>query len=176
MARDERILTVTRPQLLSEAEDTAFRAMLYDFFAFGSTLDTARAGFANYVGLTPTQYLSLIVIARADPQAPVGVNQVAARLHLSGAFVTNEINKLVQEGLVEKKPHPTDGRRVQLLATKAGWEKLAHLAAFQRPVNDALFETLTEEEFTQLRGIMRRLAQGGPRALQLAKYYEAKSQ
>lgn len=174
MARDERLLTVTRSELLSEAEDTAFRAMLYDFFAFGSTLDTARAGFASYVGLTPTQYLSLIVIARADPQAPVGVNQVAARLHLTGAFVTNEINKLVQDGLVEKKPHPSDGRRVQLLATRAGWEKLAHLAAFQRPINDALFETLTEDEFAQLRSIMRRLADGGPRALQLAKYYAGK--
>lgn len=109
MVRDERLLTVTRSELLSEAEDTAFRAMLYDFFAFGSTLDTARAGFASYVGLTPTQYLSLIVIARADPQAPVGVNQVAARLHLTGAFVTNEINKLAQDGFVEKKPHPSDG-------------------------------------------------------------------
>ncbi|TCR62957.1 MarR family winged helix-turn-helix transcriptional regulator [Bosea sp. BK604] len=172
---DERLLTVTRPELLSEAQDTAFRAMLYDFFAFGSTLETARTGFASYVGLTPTQYFSLIVIARADPKAPVGVNQVAARLHLSGAFVTNEINKLVQEGLVDKRPHPTDGRRVQLVATKAGWEKLTHLAAFQRPVNDALFETLTEEEFRQLGAIMRRLAEGGPRALQLAKYYEGKS-
>ena len=144
--------------------------MLYDFFAFGSTLETARAGFASYVGLTPTQYLSLIVIARADPQHPPGVNQVADRLRLSGAFLTNEVNKLVQEGLVEKKPHPTDGRRVQLFATAAGWRKLTELAAYQRPVNDALFGALTGEEFQQLKDIMRRLANDGPRALQLAKY------
>ncbi len=137
--------------------------MLYDFFAFGSVLETARAGFATYVGLTPTQYLGLIVIARADPKEPVGINQVARRLHLTGAFVTNEVNRLVQDGLVEKKPHPTDRRRVQLFATEAGWEKLAHLAKFQRPVNDALFQTLTREEFNQLKDIMRgALRSAGP--------------
>jgi len=172
VAKKENFLTVTRPELLADAQDKEFRAMLYDFFAFGSVLDTARAGFATYVGLSPTQYLGLIVIARANPEEPVGVNQVAQRLRLTGAFVTNEVNKLVQDGLVEKKPHPTDGRRVQLFATRAGWDKLTHLAAFQRPVNDALFETLTGEEFLQLKNIMKRLAEGGPRALQLAKYYQ----
>jgi len=170
---DETLITVTKPELLENAEDKAFRAMLYDFFAFGSTLETARAGFASYAGLSPTQYLSLIVIARADPKEPVGVNQVARRLHLTGAFVTTEVNKLVQDGLVAKRPHPTDGRRVQLSVTDAGTQKLKHLAAFQRPVNDALFETLTQEEFEQLRNIMRRLATGGPRALQLARFYQA---
>jgi DNA-binding MarR family transcriptional regulator len=147
--------------------------MLYDFFAFGSTLETARAGFANFVGLSPTQYFSLIVIARSE--TPPGVNQVAARLHLSGPFVTLEINKLVKEGLVEKRPHPTDGRRVQLFVTPSGWDKLARLAKFQRPVNDALFETLSRKEFEQLKDMMRRLSEGGARALQLAKLYESEN-
>lgn len=172
MNKRENFLTVTRPELLADAQDREFRAMLYDFFAFGSVLETARAGFASYAGLTPTQYLGLIVVARADPKEPVGVKQVAQRLHLTGAFVTNEVNGLVEQGLVEKRPHPTDGRRVQLLATQAGWDKLARLSAFQRPVNDALFETLSGEEFQQLRNIMKRLAEDGPRALQLAKYYQ----
>jgi DNA-binding MarR family transcriptional regulator len=169
-AKKRNLLTVTRPELMSDGQDTAFRSMLYDFFAFASTLDEARAGFASYIGLSPTQYLSLIVIARADE--PVGVNQVAKRLHLSGPFVTIEVNKLVQGGLVEKRPHPTDGRRVQLFVTALGRETLARLAAFQRPVNDALFETLNRKEFETLQNIMRRLSEGGSRALQLAKFYQ----
>lgn len=144
--------------------------MLYDFFAFGNTLEEARAGFASYVGLSPTQYLSLIVIARADE--PMGTNQVAKRLHLSGPFVTIEINKLVLAGHVEKRAHPSDGRRVQLFVTSLGRKTLARLAAFQRPVNDALFETLSREEFETLKDIMHRLSDGGLRALQLAKYYQ----
>ena len=168
----EHLLTVTRPELLVDAADNEFRSMLYDFFAFGSTLNSARAGFASYVGLSPTQYFSLIVIARSYEREPVGISEVARRLHLSGAFVTIEVNRLVREKLVEKRPHPSDGRRVQLFATRAGWDKLRHLAAFQRPVNDALFETLSKDEFEQLRNFMRRLSEGGPRALQLAKYYE----
>ena len=142
------------------------------FSRLEARLHSARAGFASYVGLSPTQYFSLIVIARSYEREPVGISEVARRLHLSGAFVTIEVNRLVRDKLVEKRPHPSDGRRVQLFATCAGWDKLTHLAAFQRPVNDALFETLSKKEFAQLRNIMRRLSEGGPRALQLAKYYE----
>jgi DNA-binding MarR family transcriptional regulator len=169
---DAKYQTVSRPELLTNAQDEDFRAMLYDFFAFGSTLETARAGFARFVNLSPTQYLSLIVIARSDELEPPGVNQIAKRLHLSGPFVTLEINKLVKEGLVEKQPHPTDGRRVQLFVTRLGWDKLARLAKFQRPVNDALFNTLSRKEFEQLKHMMRRLSEGGVRALQLAKLYQ----
>jgi DNA-binding MarR family transcriptional regulator len=154
---------------MPDGKDSAFRSMLYDFFAFGSTLDQARAGFAGHIGLSPTQYLSLIVIARAEE--PVGVNQVAKRLHLSGPFVTIEINKLVQGGLVDKRPHPSDGRRVQLFVTPFGLSKLARLAELQRPVNDALFESLSRDEFGVLRDILRRLSEGGARALQLAKFH-----
>jgi DNA-binding MarR family transcriptional regulator len=169
VGKKQNLQTVTRPELMSDGKDTAFRSMLYDFFAFGSTLDEARAGFAGYIGLSPTQYLSLIVIARANE--PVGVNQVAKRLHLSGPFVTIEINKLVRTGLVEKRPHPSDGRRVQLFVTPLGLTNLARLAELQRPVNDALFETLSREEFDALRDIMRRLSEAGARALQLAKFH-----
>lgn len=163
-------LTVTRSELLSGDGDLEFRAMLYDFFAFGGALEQARSHFANFAEMSAAQYLSLIVIARSPAGEPVGVNHVADRLRLSGAFATIEINKLVREGLVEKKPHPSDRRRVQLFATQLGKQKLERLAAIQRPVNDALFETLTRDEFTQLKTIMSRLAQGAPRALQLAKY------
>ena len=167
--KKQNLQTVTRRDLMPEGNDTAFRSMLYDFFAFASTLDEARAGFASRIGLSPTQYLSLIVIARADE--PVGVNQVAKRLHLSGPFVTIEINKLVKAGLVEKRPHPSDGRRVQLFATPLGLTSLARLAELQRPVNDALFETLSGDEFDSLRDIMRRLSEGGARAMQLARFH-----
>ena len=45
-------------------------------------------------------------------------NQLTDRLRLSGAFITNEVNKLVSDGLIEKSTHPSDGRRVQLAVTE----------------------------------------------------------
>ena len=173
MSIESRRLTVAKPDLLEGGSDARFRDMLYDFFAFGSRLEEARARFAGYIGLTPPQYLILIAIGRGTPDHELGVAQVAERLHLSGAFVTIEVNKLVKAGLVEKRPHPSDGRRVNLSVTAAGLEKLELLASLQRPVNDALFAPLDRKSFEMLSEIMRRLASGAEQAIHLADHLVA---
>ena len=170
MSIENRRLTVAKSDLLEGGSDARFRDMLYDFFAFGSRLEEARARFAGYIGLTPPQYLILIAVGRGAPDNELGVAQVAERLHLSGAFVTIELNKLVKSDLVEKRPHPSDGRRVTLTVTAAGFAKLEQLASLQRPVNDALFAPLDREAFEALSGVMRRLASGAEQAIHLADH------
>lgn len=174
MASEKSLLTVSRPELLDRGSDRRFRGLLHDLFAFGSILEAARARFAEQAGLSPAQYLALIAIAQSSPREPAGVGEIARHLHLSGAFVTIEVNKLVAEGLVAKQPHPTDGRRVRLTLTEAGAARLERLAELQRPVNDALFETLAPEEFARLAEVMSRLVAGGASALALADHLRAR--
>jgi DNA-binding MarR family transcriptional regulator len=166
-------LTVARPELLDRNGDGEFRRLLYNFFAFGAQLDEARGRFAAFIGLSPTQYMALIVISRADPKLEIGVSQVASQLHLSSAFVTIEVNQLVRDGLVKKTPHSSDRRRVRLTVTSLGYEKLERLAAVQRPVNDALFGTLGRHDFEHLAEVMTRLAKNGPQAIHLADHLVA---
>ena len=167
------LLTASKPELLDKDGDRTLRGLLYDFFAFGRSLEAARAKFASYVGLSPTQYLIMIAIKNSTLDEPMGINQVATRLRLSGAFITNEVNKLVSDGLIKKSTHPSDRRRVQLTATDQGFSLLTRLAAFQRPVNDALFGMLTRDEFRLLSQLLARLAAGGDHAVAFAEYFEA---
>ena len=167
------LLTASKPELLDKDGDRTLRGLLYDFFAFGRSLEAARAKFGSYVGLSPTQYLIMIAIKNSTLDEPMGINQLAAQLRLSGAFITNEVNKLVSDGLIEKSTHPSDGRRVQLTATGQGFSLLTRLAAFQRPVNDALFGMLTRDEFRLLSQLLARLAANGDRAVMFAEYFEA---
>ncbi|QDW41940.1 winged helix-turn-helix transcriptional regulator [Bradyrhizobium sp. KBS0727] len=167
------LLTASKPELLDKDGDRTLRALLYNFFAFGRSLEAARAKFASFAGLSPTQYLILIAITHFRSDEPMGINQLADWLHLSGAFVTNEVNKLVSDGLIEKNAHPSDGRRVQLAVTEQGVSRLARLAALQRPINDALFGMLTREEFKLLSQLLARLAANGDLALKLAEHLEA---
>lgn len=167
------LLTTSKPELLNDDGDQTFRGMLYAYFAFGRSLDAARAKFASYADLSTTQYLILIAIAHSTQEEPMGINQLAERLYLSGAFVTIEVNKLVSDGLIEKNTHPNDRRRVQLSVTPAGISRLTRLAAFQRPVNDALFGTLTRDEFKVLSKLLGRLAAHGDQAVKLAEHLEA---
>lgn len=167
------LLTVSKPELLDKDGDRTLRGMLYDFFAFGRSLEAARAKFASYVDLTPTQYLIMIALKNSTLDEPMGINQIAARLHLSGAFITNEVNKLVSDGLLEKSMHPSDGRRVQLTVTSEGIHRLTRLAALQRPINDALFGMLTRDEFRLLSQMLSRLAANGEHAVKIADHIEA---
>jgi DNA-binding MarR family transcriptional regulator len=167
------LLTASKPELLDKEGDRTLRGLLYDYFAFGRSLEACREIFAGFVDLSPTQYLILIAIKNSTAEEPMGVNQVAERLYLSGAFVTNEINKLVSDGLIEKSPHPGDGRRVQLTLTQRGMSLLIRLAALQRPVNDALFGMLTREEFKVLSQLLSRLASNADNALKLAEHVKA---
>jgi DNA-binding MarR family transcriptional regulator len=167
------LLTASKPELLDKDGDRTLRGLLYDFFAFGRSLEAARARFASYVGLSPTQYLIMIAIKNSTLDEPMGINQLATQLRLSGAFITNEVNKLVSDGLIGKSTHPSDGRRVQLTVTGQGFSLLTRLAAFQRPVNDALFGMLTRDEFRLLSQLLARLAADGDRAVTFAKYFEA---
>lgn len=173
MPTGQKRLTVAKPELLDDGSDARFRDLLYDLFAFGSRLQDARARFASYIGLTPSQYLILIATSRAVPDSEIGVAQVAERLHLSGAFVTIEVNKLVKNGLITKRPHDSDGRRVNLSVTVLGFDKLERLAKLQRPVNDALFATLDRSKFETLCDIMRQLARGANQAVLLADHIVA---
>lgn len=164
------LLTASKPELLDGDSDRTLRGLLYDYFAFGRSLEAARAQFASYVDLSPTQYLILIAVMHSTQDEPMGINQIATRLYLSGAFVTIEVNKLVSSGLIEKTVHPNDGRRVQLSVTREGVNRLTRLAAFQRPVNDALFGMLTREEFKMLSQLLARLAAGSDQAVKLAEH------
>lgn len=167
------LLTASKPDLLDKDGDRTFRGLLYDFFAFGRSLEAARARFASFAGLSTTQYLILIAVAHSNSNEPMGVNQLAERLYLSGAFVTNEINGLVSQGLIEKRAHPSDGRRVQLGVTELGVSRLTRLAALQRPVNDALFGMLSRDEFRTLTLLLSRLASNGDSAVKLAEHVQA---
>jgi DNA-binding MarR family transcriptional regulator len=160
--------TVSRPELLREGSDALFRQTLNDFFAFSRSLDSSRAKFAEAVGLSSTQYMILIAVARNTKAGGLGVNKIAAMLHLSGSFVTNEINKLVSAGLVKKTSDSVDRRRVQLRVTANGERKVALLATFQRPVNDVLFESLTAKQLDQLSEILLCLVKNGERGVRLA--------
>lgn len=133
--------TVSRPELLEDDGDQRFRDPLHAFFAHSSRLQAVRKHFASRIGLSPMQYMVLIAIVRLQSR-DIGISQIAERLHFTGAFVTIEVNRLVQQGLVKKGGHLEDRRRVVLRSTARGESLLLELASFQRPINDALFRSL----------------------------------
>src|SRR5262245_36832632 len=101
MSRDTRLpipITVSRPQLLTAGEDELFRQLVHDCLAFATRIHSVRGQFAELTGLSPAGYSILITIQHLQNSEGISVGEAAAHLHLSGAFVTIEVGKLVKLG------------------------------------------------------------------------------
>ena len=160
--------TVTEPAFLASGDDRAFRRMVHDSLAFAARLQAIRDGFAKLIGISGVQYTILISVYHLQVEENVSVGRVAEHLHLSGAFITNETNKLVRKGLLEKRQDPEDGRRMILNTTAEAQRRLTRLAPTQAQVNDAHFAPLAEgENFDAYRQIIGRLVVSTDHALAL---------
>lgn len=165
--------TVTRPELLVEGRDDAFRAFVHAALAFSSRLTAVRDGFGRRIGLTGPQYTILVSIDHLQDRGDVNVKTVAEHLSLSGTFVTTEVNKLVGAGLVRKVRDTNDYRRVLLMTTPEGRRRLIALSDVQQPVNDLHFGSLTAADFTALRRLMPLMVADTDRALDLLRRLES---
>lgn len=86
---------------------------------------TLREG-AGAVGLTPAQAETLRFAARTRPDMAT-VGQLARVLGVRHATAVGIVEPLVERGVLERRPHPYDGRRRVLALTPSGRRLLARL-------------------------------------------------
>ena len=165
-------LTVSKPEFLINGDDRVFRQFVHDFLAFSARLQEVRARFGAVVELGGTAYTTLISIMHLQSDNGIGVNDLADHLHLSGAFVTAEVGKLVQAGLVKKIVNAADRRRVLLTVTAKARALLDELAVVQCQVNDVLFDCVRAEHVQILCELMAELVSCGDRAMSLLAFLE----
>jgi DNA-binding MarR family transcriptional regulator len=161
--------TVTRKSLLVKDSDQEFRAFIHDFLTFGARLDAIREGFGGLLGLSGPGYTCLMAISFLQNRGGIGINGVARHLHLSAAFITLEVAKLVDADLVVKQTNSDDRRKVLLTVSAKGQAILSRLSEVQAPVNDALFSCLTSADFARLRILMPQLVRCSEEAVALLK-------
>lgn len=79
-------------------------------------------------------------------------------------------SKLLAKGLVSKKTHPHDRRRVLLDVTCIGNDLLDKLAPTLMQVNDIQFGILSQKEFEVLLNLVERLVKSSDEAVTLQNY------
>ena len=163
-------LTTSREVLLVNGSDHAFRQLVHTLLAFLARHDTVREGHATAIGLSAIEYTILISVKSLGAEGQVSVRELAAHLHLSGAFVTTVSNKLQQMGLLDKLTDPADRRRLRLTVTEQGDELLARLAPIQRQINDVQLDCLGAGDLARLLAIVEKLVQSSDQAIALQRY------
>lgn len=96
-----------------------FRLALRRFLAFSEAATSAA-------DVTSQQYQALLVITTHGRAMPVG--QLAEQMLMKQNGAVQLVDRLVQAGLVQRRPNPDDRRGVMVVMTARGQEKLAGLA------------------------------------------------
>lgn len=163
----KRLPTVTQRALIPGRTDDDFRTMMHNLLSVSQRLQANRRSHARMLGMSGIQYTVLTAIAHLQKTDGVSVNAVARHLHLSPSFVTMEVAKMVALDVVDKAQDSTDKRRVQLTVSRRGWALLDDIIPIQRPVNDALFEGLSREDFVAFCRMIALIADNAERATAL---------
>jgi DNA-binding MarR family transcriptional regulator len=109
-------------------------------------------------GLTFARYEGLVLLLFSR-RGVLPLGKMGQRLMIHPTSVTNIIDRLEEQGLVRRLPHPTDGRTTLAELTADG-RSLARKAT--KAVNEVTFglDTLSAQDLQQLMRIIRKLRVG----------------
>jgi DNA-binding MarR family transcriptional regulator len=98
----------------------------------------------------------MAIIDFVAPSPHCGVKEIARGLKLSTPTVSVSVRQLEEAGFLERQPHPTDRRAVQLFLTPAGQELHEQTYAFRRQTFERLLSGLTPEERETLLSLLEK--------------------
>src|SRR5262252_2561233 len=142
--------TVSLPALLHKQSDQQFRHLVQDLLTVSRRLEMARDYFGRRINVTGPQYNLLMTVAQLQGTTGASVGSVAQAMHVSSAFIASETRKLLDVGLIRKRPNPEDGRGALLSLAPAGRLKINRLIGEIRTVNDLFFGLLGAQPFAEL--------------------------
>ncbi len=105
------------------------------------------------LGLTFARY-EVLVLLDFSREGSLPQGKIGSRLQVHPASVTNAVKRLEADGLVERRPHPRDGRTVLAAVTARGRELAAEATS---RLNEKVFTDLswTSQELRELFAVLR---------------------
>ena len=155
-------LSTSQENFLQDGSDTRFRELIYNLLTVSSNMLRARERVAAHISGTAPQFNMIVAIGEAGDST---VTRLAEQLHVSSPFVTAEINKLIDAGLVEKHKNVRDGRSMLLRLTEEGRDRVRQVGTIRRETNDIMFGSLTKTEARHFTKIISTLLIDSKRAL-----------
>ena len=113
-------------------------------------VDSALAPFG--IGFSQAQ----ILVALYDGDG-ISQHEIGCRLHIDKSAMARTIRRLVDEGYVERLADPADERAYRVVLTDRARREEAAIKAILRGWTAGATKGLTDEEFTQLHGILLRM-------------------
>jgi DNA-binding MarR family transcriptional regulator len=95
-------------------------------------------------------------------RGPLRATDIAEYFNQSPRTVTEEIDGLERDGLVERKPDPSDRRAKRVQITPKGVEAVARTEPLRRQIIDQTFGSLLPDERESLAAVLEKLSRALP--------------
>lgn len=93
--------------------------LCFALYSASRAVTRAYAPLLDELGITYPQYVTLLVLWE-EPEKPLAVGELGARLHLDSGTLTPLLKRLEQMGLVDRRRDAADERRVLVSLTAEG--------------------------------------------------------
>ncbi|WP_225771000.1 MarR family winged helix-turn-helix transcriptional regulator [Inquilinus sp. Marseille-Q2685] len=105
--------------------------------------------------LTATQWA---VLAKLLERGPCSQNRLGRRTAMDAATIKGVVDRLVRRGLIETRPDPEDGRRLEVALTPAGQALAERIVPNAFRITEETLAPLDEAERATLVDLLRRLS------------------
>jgi DNA-binding MarR family transcriptional regulator len=108
-------------------------------------------------GLTQPNFEALVTLARIGDGDGVSQRRLADELGLTAGTVSVRVDRLIEQGLVDRKPDPRSKRNALIALTPAGREVFERVVPAHLANEERLLAALSDEDRQLLAGLLRKL-------------------
>jgi DNA-binding MarR family transcriptional regulator len=108
-------------------------------------------------GLTSANFAVLVTLARIEDEGGVSQRRLMEELGLTSGTISVRMDRLVEEGLVERRPDPASGRNTLITLTARGRELFERVVPAHLDNERRLLAALSREEEDELATLLRKL-------------------
>jgi DNA-binding MarR family transcriptional regulator len=155
--------------------DAKMRTFIADMYAAMSLLRLLRQEIASTLSLSSAEYSVLLAVWYLERGSDMTLRAIADHLHVAAAYVTAEVGKLVEKGLLTKKPDPLDRRAVAVELTPTSRELLSRLGLMLRDINAPLLAGISVRDLDTVHRFFRGIISRGYDAVNVARGFRVRN-
>ncbi|MBJ7407119.1 MAG: MarR family transcriptional regulator [Bradyrhizobium sp.] len=147
--------------------DRAITDFIWNVVEIHSQLENIHTSWAGLLGITQPQWLILMAITELDDGHGVAGIDIANKLRVHPAFVTNQTKSLEKGGFLSRRPSANDARFVLMSLTEKATAEIEKLSKRKLALNSTMFNDLNEKTLAELNASLATIAKNARLAARL---------
>ncbi|MGY4627240.1 MarR family winged helix-turn-helix transcriptional regulator [Bradyrhizobium sp. USDA 4486] len=153
--------------MIEKKLDRAITEFIWNVVEVHSQLENIHTSWAGLLGISKPQWLILMAITELDDGRGVAGIDVANKLRVHPAFVTNQTKALEKRGFLSRRPGADDARFVLMSLTTKATKALDKLSKRKLALNSTMSNGLDEKTMADLNAALAIIAKNARLAARL---------